>query len=70
MSDVLDRLDLLDLDDDLADEDRLLRDTVRKFADDRLRPNIQQWFEDGTLPARDLAREFGELGVLGMHLDG
>ncbi len=70
MSDALDRLDLLDLDDDLDDDDRLLRDTVRKFANDRLRPNIQQWFEDGTLPARDLAREFGELGVLGMHLDG
>jgi glutaryl-CoA dehydrogenase len=70
MSDALDRLDLLDLDDDLDDEDRLLRDTVRKFANDRLRPNIRDWFEDGTLPARDLAREFGELGVLGMHLEG
>jgi glutaryl-CoA dehydrogenase len=70
MSDALDRLDLLDLADDLDDEDRLLRDTVRKFADDRLRPHIRQWFEDGTLPARDLAREFGELGVLGMHLEG
>ena len=34
MTDALDRLDILDLDDDLADEDRLLRDTVRKFADD------------------------------------
>jgi glutaryl-CoA dehydrogenase len=67
---LLDRLDLLDLDDDLDQEDRLLRDTVRKFADDRLRPHIQQWFEGGTLPARDLAREFGSLGVLGMHLDG
>ena len=41
MSDALDRLDLLDLDDDLDDEDRLLRDTVRKFADDRLRPHIR-----------------------------
>jgi glutaryl-CoA dehydrogenase len=70
MGDALDRLDLLDLDDDLDDEDRLLRDTVRKFADDRLRPHIQQWFEDGTLPARELAREFGQLGVLGMHLSG
>src|SRR2546423_14522614 len=70
MSDVLDRLDLLDLDDDLDHEDRLLRDTVRKFADDRLRPNIQKWFEDGTLPARELAQEFGALGVLGMHLKG
>jgi glutaryl-CoA dehydrogenase len=70
MSNALDRLDLLDLDDDLSDEDRLLRDTVRKFADDRLRPNIRQWFEDGTLPARELAQEFGALGVLGMHLQG
>ncbi len=70
MSDSWDRLDLLDLDDDLDSDDRLLRDTVRKFADDRLRPNIRQWFEDGTLPARDLAREFGSLGVLGMHLTG
>jgi glutaryl-CoA dehydrogenase len=65
-----DRLDLLELDDELGDSDRLLRDTVRKFANDRLRPDIRQWFEDGTLPARDLAAEFGELGVLGMHLVG
>ena len=70
MSDVLKRLDLLDLDDDLSDEDRLLRDTIRKFADDRLRPNIQEWFERGELPARELAQEFGALGVLGMHLNG
>jgi glutaryl-CoA dehydrogenase len=68
--DVISQLDVLDLDDDLDTEDRLLRDTVRKFADDRLRPHIQQWFEDGELPARDLAREFGSLGVLGMHLHG
>src|SRR5262249_38706417 len=70
MSDTLHRLDLLDLDSELPDEDRLLRATVRKFADDRLRPNIRQWFEDGTLPARELAQEFGKLGVLGMHLKG
>lgn len=63
-------LDLLDLDADLRDEDRLLRDTVRKFADYRLRPHIRDWYEEGTLPARELAREFGSLGVLGMHLHG
>src|SRR5690348_9697700 len=70
MTDALDRLDLLDLDDDLDHDDRLLRDTIRKFADDRLRPNIQQWFEDGTLPAREIAQEIGQLGFLGMHLEG
>ncbi len=70
MTDALTRLDLLDLADDLDGDDRLLRDTVRKFADDRLRPHIREWFEDGTLPARELAQELGELGVLGMHLEG
>ena len=70
ISEPLTRLDLLDLDADLVEEDRLLRDTVRRFADDRLRPHIRQWFEDGALPARELAQEFGALGVLGMHLEG
>jgi glutaryl-CoA dehydrogenase len=69
-TDALDRLDLLALDDELTDDDRLLRDTVRKFANDRLRPNIQSWFEDGMLPARELAQELGGLGLLGMHLHG
>jgi glutaryl-CoA dehydrogenase len=68
--DALDRLDLLDLDDDLDSDDKLLRDTIRRFAADQLRPNIAGWFEAGTLPARDLALEFGKLGVLGMHLEG
>ncbi len=70
MNDVLQRLDLLALEDDLDGEDRLLRDTVRKFADDRLRPHVRDWFESGELPARELAEEFGALGVLGMHLSG
>jgi glutaryl-CoA dehydrogenase len=70
MADTLARLDLLDLDSDLDADSRLLRDTVRRFADDRLRPEIRQWFEDGALPARDLALEFGKLGILGMHLEG
>jgi glutaryl-CoA dehydrogenase len=70
MTDALDRLDLLDLDDDIDGDDRLLRDTVRRFADDRLRPHIRDWFEDGALPARELAQEFGALGVLGMQLKG
>jgi len=68
--DALDRVDLLDLDDTLDGEDRLLRDTVRRFATEQLRPHIAEWFEAGTLPARDLALEFGKLGVLGMHLSG
>ncbi|TAM87169.1 MAG: acyl-CoA dehydrogenase, partial [Jatrophihabitans sp.] len=70
MADTLARMDLLDLDADLDPDSRLLRDTVRRFADDRLRPHIGRWFEDGALPARELAQEFGRLGILGMHLTG
>ena len=42
---------------------------MRKFVETRLRPNVEDWFESATLP-KELAKEFGELGVLGMHLQG
>jgi glutaryl-CoA dehydrogenase len=61
--------DLLRIDDELTDEERLIRDTVRRFAADRILPHIGDWFEAGTLP-RDLAPELGKLGLLGMHLKG
>jgi len=62
-------IDLLRIDDELTDEERLVRDTVRKFAADRIMPHIADWFEVGTLP-RDLVPELGQLGLLGMHLTG
>jgi glutaryl-CoA dehydrogenase len=61
--------DLLRIDDELTDEERLVRDTVRRFADDRIEPHIADWFEAGTLP-KDLLPEVGKLGLLGMHLQG
>lgn len=61
---------LFDLDSLLEPEEIDIRSAVRKFASDRIRPNIARWFDEGTLPARDLAEELGSLGVLGMHLDG
>ncbi|MFE7190922.1 acyl-CoA dehydrogenase family protein [Kitasatospora sp. NPDC057541] len=66
----IDPADLLAVGDLLTDEERLVRDTVRRFADDRIRPHIGDWFERGVFPARELAPELGALGVLGMHLDG
>ncbi|GJF28001.1 glutaryl-CoA dehydrogenase [Kitasatospora sp. NE20-6] len=66
----LDPADLLAVGDLLTDEERLVRDTVRKFTDDRIRPHIADWFEQGVFPVHELAPELGRLGVLGMHLDG
>ncbi len=65
----IDPRDLLGLDDDLTSDERLIRDTVRDFARDRVLPEIAAWFEDGTFP-KAMARELGELGLLGMHLEG
>src|ERR1700691_403224 len=62
-------IDLLRVDDELSDEERLVRDTVRRFTGDRIMPNIADWFEAGTVP-RELFPELGKLGVLGMHLTG
>ena len=61
--------DLLRIDDELSEEERLVRDTVRAFAAERILPFIADWFEAGTLP-RELAPELGKLGLLGMHLKG
>ena len=62
-------LDLLQIDDQLSSDERLVRDTVRSYAADRVLPHIADWFEAGTLP-RELVPELGKLGLLGMHLTG
>ena len=48
---------------------RNLAATVRKFVDTTLRPEVENWFESATLP-RDLAKEFGALGLLEDHGEG
>jgi len=64
-----DPLDFLAIDALLTSEERLIRETVRSFVRDKVLPNVGEWFEKGTLP-RDLGRELGKLGLLGMHLQG
>ncbi|MEV1174339.1 acyl-CoA dehydrogenase family protein [Nonomuraea sp. NPDC049784] len=54
----------------LTDEEREIRNTVRRVCDREIRPHVAAWFEAGELPARELARTLGSVGVLGMHLDG
>jgi glutaryl-CoA dehydrogenase len=57
--------------DALIDEESLaIRDTVRRFVEDKVKPEVADWYEAGALPARELAKELGSLGVLGMHLEG
>jgi glutaryl-CoA dehydrogenase len=60
---------LMAIDGLLSDEELTIRDTVRAFVADKVRPHIADWFESGTSP-RELAVELGAIGLLGMHLDG
>jgi glutaryl-CoA dehydrogenase len=66
----VDAWEMLALDDLLSDEERAIRDVVRRVVDEHVRPHVAQWFEQGRVPTRELARRFGELGLLGMHLTG
>ncbi|MFD4834722.1 acyl-CoA dehydrogenase family protein [Streptomyces uncialis] len=66
-----DPADPLGIDDLLEPEDLAIRDTVRAWTRDRVLPHIAEWYESGELPVvRELARELGALGALGMSLEG
>ncbi|MDC7788637.1 acyl-CoA dehydrogenase [Rhodoplanes sp. TEM] len=55
------------LDDQLTDEERLIRDTARAYAQDRLMPRVVRDYLDETTD-RAIFREMGELGLLGVTL--
>ncbi len=62
--------DLLDIQRDLTQEQREIQSVTRAYVNDRVRPEIAQWFETSEIPVRELAQELGEIGLLGMHLEG
>ena len=62
-------LDFLEIAGHLSEEERAIQDATRRFVDERVQPEVAGWFERGVFP-RELAKELGALGLLGMHLDG
>src|SRR6202043_3122290 len=55
----------------LSEEELAVRQTVRAFCADKILPHVADWYEKGELPAvRELPRELGKIGLLGMHLTG
>src|SRR3954447_3904684 len=62
-------LELLRVDHLLTEEERDIQATVREFVEQRVKPNIADWYERGDLDL-GLMREAGALGLLGMHLEG
>jgi len=62
-------LDYVDLEADLGEEERMIRDTARRFVEDHVSPEIGEHFEAGTFP-EEIIPEMGELGFYAPNLDG
>ena len=62
-------LDYVDLEADLDEEERLIRDTAREFVEEQVEPDIADHFENGTFP-EELIEEMGELGFYAPNLEG
>lgn len=63
-------LALFGIDSLLSEEERAISSVVRDYVEASISPHIADWFEKGDIPARSLAKDFGSLGLLGMHLEG
>ena len=62
-------VDLLDLDAQLTDEERQVRDTVRSFVEREALPTVNGHFRDGTFPL-DLVPGMAALGIFGAPIQG
>ena len=62
-------LDFYDIDSLLTEEERMVRDMVRDWVEDRVLPNIEDACRDGVFPD-EWRVEIGEMGILGAPLKG
>src|SRR5205814_2634218 len=62
-------VDFIAFDSLLSDDERLVRDSTRKFIEENLVPIIEQCNREGRFP-RELVKPFGELGFFGASLKG
>jgi glutaryl-CoA dehydrogenase len=61
--------DFLNIDAHLSDGEIGVRERVRSFVRERIKPNIEEWYDEAIFP-KEIVPEFAELGLLGMHLSG
>ena len=62
-------VDYLLIDSLFSEQELLVRQTARKFVEDRVIPIIRDCFRDGRFP-KELIPEFAQLGFLGANLEG
>lgn len=62
-------IDLLDLESQLTDDERQVRDAIRGWVDQEAMPVVVSHFNDATFPL-ELVPRMAELGIFGAHIDG
>src|SRR5256886_17487483 len=62
-------VDFIGFDAMLSEDERMVRDTARRFIDDNLIPIIEECNREGRFP-RELVKPMGELGFFGASLKG
>jgi glutaryl-CoA dehydrogenase len=62
-----DGIDFLNIDDELSEDEKLVRTSIRKFVEAEVNPIISKHFEEGTFPG-DLVPKLADLGVFGANL--
>jgi len=65
----LDPLDLYRIQEELTEEERMIRESVARFVDERALPLIPGCFDEGRFPT-ELIAEIADLGLLGSSLEG
>ena len=70
MNPKIDPLDFVDIRSMLSPEERAITDSIRSYVADNIVEKIGGWFEAAEFPAREIAPKLGEIGLLGMHLEG
>src|SRR5579871_153226 len=62
-------VDYLLIDSQFSEQERLVRDTARRFVDEQVVPLIQGCFRDARFPS-ELIPELGRLGFFGANIEG
>jgi citronellyl-CoA dehydrogenase len=53
----------------LTDDHEAFRATVRRFVDERINPNADEWERAGMMPLHQIFKEMADLGMLGLEYD-
>src|SRR5690242_15732090 len=61
--------DALLLEEQLTEDERMVRDTARNYAQDKLMSRVQKAFRDEHFH-REIMNEMGEIGLLGSTIEG